>query len=258
VSIEALTWAKQVKAGDGSRKAVLFVLANYADEEGSCFPSQARIAEEAEVCERTVRTYLAEFEERGLIRRERRVNECGHRTSDRIYLALSEDGPLPASDAGEPPASVAGDAVPTGKSFAGDLPATVAGRTPPTGKSFAGGLPANDDSPTGKSFAGEPKDKNLKIRALTSSGCSASPTDVAKRILNDWWETQNPRPTQPYVAILKILRKALANGWTEAELRQALDDVPVVSGAALDLWRKNNTRRVNAQAERPAWARWLA
>lgn len=115
MSIAASQWAKKVRTGAPGRKAVLLVLADYADELGSCFPGQKRIADETEMGERTVRRHLAELEQEGWIRREeRRVD--GYRTSDRIVLKLGRE-PRPAN---------------------------------PTGSDDDPVLPANIDSPTGQ------------------------------------------------------------------------------------------------------------
>lgn len=46
MSFQALSWAKKARTGSPTRKAVLLVLAEYADEDGYCYPSQARIHEE--------------------------------------------------------------------------------------------------------------------------------------------------------------------------------------------------------------------
>ena len=87
MSSDALNWAKRVTVGSASKKAVLMVLADYADQDWSCYPSQATIAEEAEVGVRTVRRILAEWEQEGIITRHHRSAPDGRgRTSDRIYL----------------------------------------------------------------------------------------------------------------------------------------------------------------------------
>jgi hypothetical protein len=125
VSVQALTLIKSRVFGGVSEKAVALVLADYADDAWSCFPSQARIAAEAEVGERTVRRILAAFADRGLACREARYKD-GHRTSDRIYLY---------PDAIE------------------ELPATVAATSIPAN---GASIPANHDSHTGQALAGEP------------------------------------------------------------------------------------------------------
>jgi pyocin large subunit-like protein len=84
----APNWAASLRVGDVALKAVLLLLANYADENYSCYPSQQRIADETEQSERTVRRQVDLLTEAGLIRREARYNHKGKRTSDRYFLQL--------------------------------------------------------------------------------------------------------------------------------------------------------------------------
>jgi hypothetical protein len=66
----------------------------------------------------------------------------------------------------------------------------------------------------------------------------------ADGVLRPWWERQRPRPQQPYAAALRVLVKALRDGWIEAELVAALDEMPTISGSSLDVHRR---RRENGQ-----------
>lgn len=117
MSTDALNWAKHFDAGSPTKKAILMLLADYADSEWSCFPSQATLARQASVGERTVRRVLSDWEQSGLIRRVHRGSrDRKGRISDRIFL--------------QPPGV--------------DLPAT------------GDDLPATDDTFTGQSLAGEP------------------------------------------------------------------------------------------------------
>jgi DNA-binding MarR family transcriptional regulator len=86
MSLKAMTCAMALRGVTASEKLLLLALANYADEDGACFPSQARLAEDACLSLRTVVTLLAALEERGLIARERRTRRDGTRTSDAITL----------------------------------------------------------------------------------------------------------------------------------------------------------------------------
>lgn len=88
MSNEAINWAFRQKV-PSTEKFVLVVLADYADEEGSCFPGQKRIAEKVGGSERTVRRSLKSLEARGLIRRERRSRGDGSRSSDRYVLPVN-------------------------------------------------------------------------------------------------------------------------------------------------------------------------
>jgi hypothetical protein len=101
MSYDAQSWARKIVAGNGVRKAVLMSIANRAnDADGACWPSQKRIAAETEFCERAVRNALADLEEMGLIRREKRKD-----TTDLIYLIMEDPGDGSTIN---PPASPAG------------------------------------------------------------------------------------------------------------------------------------------------------
>jgi hypothetical protein len=118
------------KWGSVTRKAVALVLADHAsiqdNGEWATLVGQKRIAAEAEVSERTVRTVLAEFESLGLIVRQKRFRPEGRgRTSDRTILDRERIAVLPAAGSGRT----------TNRQQAPDQPATDAGLT---GKAVAG------------------------------------------------------------------------------------------------------------------------
>lgn len=86
---EAQVWArKQRLGGDVAAKIILMILADYADEWGTCYPGVDRIAEEAELSRSTVLRRLKALAEAGLVTVERRANERGHRTSNRYVLEI--------------------------------------------------------------------------------------------------------------------------------------------------------------------------
>ena len=93
MSWAATSWASKVKTGSPAIKLVLLTLANFADDECYCFPSQKTLAEITECGERSIRRYLDKLESMGIIRRVRRHREDGSRTSDGVYLCM---GNLPA------------------------------------------------------------------------------------------------------------------------------------------------------------------
>lgn len=90
MSFQAMTWAVKQKVGNATGKAVLLMLANYADENGSCYPGQDKLAKECECSSRTVREWLDKFETMGLIVRQERRREDGYRTSDLIVMQLEK------------------------------------------------------------------------------------------------------------------------------------------------------------------------
>lgn len=123
MSFEATAWAYRQDLPVG-RKFLLVALANYADEDHTCYPGQAKLAAMTGQGERTVRRLLALLEADGYIVREHRQYADGHRNSDRYTLAVGRDiTPRQGVDdgAGEPtgqPANLA--AWPTGQPANGD------------------------------------------------------------------------------------------------------------------------------------------
>ncbi|MBX3751928.1 MAG: helix-turn-helix domain-containing protein, partial [Opitutaceae bacterium] len=89
MSWKASAWAKEQRLGSPAAKSILMCLADSADADtAACWPSQARLAEDAEVSERTAREWLQRLEEWGLIERQRRNRASGARASDMIVLKL--------------------------------------------------------------------------------------------------------------------------------------------------------------------------
>lgn len=129
---DALSLVKSRRFGSTAKKAVMLVLADYADADWSTFAGQGRIAAEAEISERTVRRILADFEAEGLVRRQRRHREDGSRTSDRIKLVHGVIVALPDTMADR-----------AYRTLWPPLPDTV---TEPTGHSLAAHEPSEEPS----------------------------------------------------------------------------------------------------------------
>lgn len=89
MSVSAITWAFGLEGINPARKFVLVTLANYADENNSCFPGQDKLARDVGTSVSTVRRALKELEEAGYIVRERRYREDGYRSSDRYFLQVN-------------------------------------------------------------------------------------------------------------------------------------------------------------------------
>lgn len=68
MSLDGITWAFKREIPPGP-KFVLVALSNYANEDGYCYPSQARLASLTGMGERTVRRHLRWLEEQSLIQR---------------------------------------------------------------------------------------------------------------------------------------------------------------------------------------------
>lgn len=81
-----MTWAVKQKVGNATGKAILLMLANYADDAGECFPSQEKLAVECECSIATVQRWLKAFEEAGALTRRKQYGEHGYRRADRLTL----------------------------------------------------------------------------------------------------------------------------------------------------------------------------
>jgi Helix-turn-helix domain len=77
MSWQATAWAEKQKTGSPARKVLLLVLANYANDQGYCWPSQATIAAGTEQSLDTVQRNLKKLEADGLIIIERRRRASG-------------------------------------------------------------------------------------------------------------------------------------------------------------------------------------
>jgi hypothetical protein len=109
MSIHAVSWALNLKVGSPTLKLVLIAVANYADENGCCWPSQERIAKDTELTDRAVREALKKLQSLGFIERsDRRINGAKRQT-DIIHLRFRQRNDIPLAtpqepaSAGEPP-----------------------------------------------------------------------------------------------------------------------------------------------------------
>lgn len=95
MSGKALGWAREVMCSGGlSAKAVLLLMADFANGEAELFPSVGRMARELQTTDRTVQRAINTLVEDGLIVREFRETASGKTTSS-FYRLVLEDGPDP-------------------------------------------------------------------------------------------------------------------------------------------------------------------
>jgi hypothetical protein len=89
MSWRASAWAKAQRLGSPVGKSILLCLSEYADPENAqCFTSQARLAADAEVTDRTIRNWLGRLERWGLLTRDRRNGASDAQSTDLITLHL--------------------------------------------------------------------------------------------------------------------------------------------------------------------------
>lgn len=113
MSFEAMKWASGQQAGSSTNKLLLLLLANYADQDFSCFPSIRKLAEMAECCESTVRRSLKDLRGLGLIEVRERYEAYGdkNRQTSNTYIlkgGCQIDTPPPVKSTTPPLSNIAG------------------------------------------------------------------------------------------------------------------------------------------------------
>lgn len=86
MSWQHTSWAASAPCASAGEKAILLLIASYVGTDGTCYPGQKTIAQQACCSEKTVERALKAFEERGWIERKKRFRQNGSRTSDLIIL----------------------------------------------------------------------------------------------------------------------------------------------------------------------------
>ena len=88
MSFEAMKWASEQKAGNSTNKCILWILANYADQDFTCFPSIKKIANMAECSESTARRSLHDLRKKSLIEIRERYQAYGdkNRQTSNVYV----------------------------------------------------------------------------------------------------------------------------------------------------------------------------
>ena len=95
MSILALNAALKIKGYSPTAKFILVVLANYADEFGSCFPSHSHIADIVGLKDtKGVARYIKQFEEDGLLVIQKRKDDNGGYISNRYVLNITDNYPM--------------------------------------------------------------------------------------------------------------------------------------------------------------------
>src|SRR6266704_3262596 len=88
MSWQATAWSMRQTTGAARRKVLLLALANYADENGVCWPSQTTLARDTEQSVDTVQRQLDVLEQLKLLTRERMPKRRGQWQGYRYTLCL--------------------------------------------------------------------------------------------------------------------------------------------------------------------------
>lgn len=102
MSWQATAWAQKQRTGSPSAKVVLLVLANYANEDGICWPSQKTLAAATEQSEDSVQRRLRELEKLGLVKKQKRRRPHGKWPFTHYELQIGADESSHAANCGSP------------------------------------------------------------------------------------------------------------------------------------------------------------
>lgn len=106
MSHEATNWAVRQRGLSPATKIVLWHLADRHNPDHGCFPEQARLAADCEMSRSSLNNHLTALEEKGLIRRIRRVDPTSHKQMSTRYILWFEEEfaqkPCPKSGHGNP------------------------------------------------------------------------------------------------------------------------------------------------------------
>ena len=90
MSVEALTAALKITGLKPTEKLVLVILANYADENGSCYPSHRHLADIVGLKDhKGIQRIIKDFSDKGILSIEKRFTRSGGQTSNRYHLTLN-------------------------------------------------------------------------------------------------------------------------------------------------------------------------
>jgi hypothetical protein len=120
MSWQATSWAQNQKTGSPSGKAVLLVLANYANEYGVCWPAQNTLALATEQSPDSVQRRLKELEKRNLIKKRKRKRNDGRWPITEYELQMTEQKIDHAADCGSDSETSNSPSPPNGQSVPQD------------------------------------------------------------------------------------------------------------------------------------------
>lgn len=103
MSIELMTAVRKLPIKPSGRKFVAYALADYADENGSCWPSVAMLAEYTGQSARSVRDHLDALERDGFLIRKRTRNSAGQLGQYRYKINQRQISPAANLASGEKP-----------------------------------------------------------------------------------------------------------------------------------------------------------
>jgi len=203
-------------------KFVLLALANHADDNGKCWPSQQKLSEATGFNERTIRRALAELEQGGYIEVSKEEHEDGH--SRRVYI-INPDG-RPGCDEADTESGSEPDESPGLPDLKSTSPPdTESGGTGLKVRSYRTDDPVPPDLKSGPILRNETINES-SIETINESGRTASkPFYLQDALAALYGEYPELRPSRDYKArmggevttgLVGPLHQAITQGFVEA------------------------------------------
>jgi hypothetical protein len=176
MSWQAVAWAIQQRVRPPARKLLLVALANYADKEGVCWPSQARLAYDTEMSLDTIQRQTKKLVADGLMRIERPPKRRGQWQTFLYLLAMTADGAKLQNVGRQDKAGA--EVSPICEIGSADQDAALPGRTQPDTKPQ---VPAAPSPPPGRTAVRLNPSRERSIKQSAESSAATSTRVKAKR-----------------------------------------------------------------------------
>jgi DNA-binding transcriptional ArsR family regulator len=211
MSTQCLNWAIRARTGSGTKKLVLLLLADHADEQHTCYPKIDTLAERSELSESAIEKAIAALRDAGFLRVLRRAKRSGGRRSNRyLLLVYGEQTPLP--DVEDWVSESAGQSKPVAGTGMPEQPDESAGQSKPVREA---GLPESIKPVTGTG--------SNPSQVRVSSNKEVEPPSVTKDS-----DAPPPTSTHPVDDISSAAAAAIAADWARDVLRRVTADVDVL------------------------------
>ena len=270
MSFEALNWAQhdlpELSMGEAF---TLMCLANYADENNSCYPSQEQLARDVHTSHASVKRHLKRLRELGLICVKSRSSLGGRKTNRYILnvgmkLSSSETAGQPATAQNEPSQQLTGEPLHIYSNHHLETPTpyqvSKEARLSREVASLDGGVVGVDD------FVNAVVDRELLDKALPASWLGSLPHNAQARLSRDiaGWVAKGGNPAD--------IRRRLENdalppviknfsGLVIHRVSQALEAVSPLSREEKKQARRNEIQRlaedVLSEDKRPTQRMWV-
>lgn len=227
------------------------MLRRYADSAGRAYPSRRRLGERLGCSEKSVDRTIGELVECGVLVVTPRFSDRGDRAAN-DYRLVDERTPVsPGGVTGGPTPLVTGGPTPLDTGDEGKEESQFFNESHTQRETTASQWPDTDSSVPTSETASE-----VEVWGSTTNAKTARAT-MARAMVTDWWDERKAAgdpPAQPFMAVVKVVERVLANGVAAAAVAWALRNVPTVSAGAIEMALSRRAGRGQARSSTTATA----